>query len=106
MSVFDFFSKRQKALRGESPDVYHYNTIPDPLRVQVIHIWRETLGNEREYENGYCGTKHAYELIVEALCGEYGLSFFQGSEHLVTGTISKNCLTFCCKSRITKERSM
>ena len=78
MSVLDIFSKRQKALRGESPDVYHYNIIPDPLKVQVIHIWRETLGTERDYKNAYLGTKKGYELIVEVLCREYGLFVLPG----------------------------
>jgi hypothetical protein len=46
MGIIDLFSKRQKKLRGEVPDVYTYDRILQPLRVQVIHIWRETLGDE------------------------------------------------------------
>jgi len=75
--IFDLFSKRQKELRGEVPDVYVYDTIPRPLRVQVIHIWRDTLGNELQYhrENvqGHHEALNAYRFIVEALCREYGL---------------------------------
>lgn len=44
MSVFEIFSKRQKRERGEVPDVYQYEDIPQPLRVQVVHILRDALG--------------------------------------------------------------
>ena len=38
MPITDIFSKRQKRIRGEVPDVYQYETIPRELRAQVIHI--------------------------------------------------------------------
>ena len=43
MGIFDLFSKRQKRLRGEAPDVYTYDEIPEPLRVQIVHIFRDIL---------------------------------------------------------------
>jgi hypothetical protein len=73
MAIFDIFSKRQKALRGELPDVYRYDKIPDPLKVQIIHIWRDALGDEQAYQNEYLGAKGMYQFIVETLCREYGL---------------------------------
>ena len=42
MSIFELFSKRQKKLRGEVSDVYQYENIPNQLRVQVIHIVKDT----------------------------------------------------------------
>jgi hypothetical protein len=72
MGIFDLFSKRQKRLRGEVSDVYTYDTIPQPLRVQVVHIWQDTLGNPHEYHERYFGTHNTYKLIVETLCREYG----------------------------------
>lgn len=38
MPITDIFSKRQKRMRGDVPDVYQYETIPRELRVQVAHI--------------------------------------------------------------------
>ncbi len=73
MAVFDIFSKRQKKLRGDLPDVYQYEKIPMPLRVQIVHIWRDTLGDEREYHESYLGTKQGYTFIVDTLCREYGV---------------------------------
>lgn len=71
MSIFDLFSKRQKKKRGEVPDLYTYTILPDALRVQIVHIWFDTLGGQDEYFLGQA--KSAYKEIVDALCREYGL---------------------------------
>jgi hypothetical protein len=73
LTVFDLFSKRQKRLRGDVPDVYVYDKIPQALRVQVVHIWRDALGNTDEYRQGYNGVYEGYKLIVDTLCREYGV---------------------------------
>lgn len=73
MAIFPLYSKRQKQLRGEVPDVYVYDTIPNPFRVQIVHIWRDVLGDESQYHDGYLGTFSAYEFIVQTLCREYGV---------------------------------
>jgi len=78
VSVFEIFSKRQKKVRGDVPDVYTYDKIPDPLKVQIIHIWRDTIGNEGDYRNEYVSTQAAYRFIVETLCREYGLFVLPG----------------------------
>ena len=72
MSISDLFSKRQKALRGEVPDVYSYDTIPQALKVQVVHIWNDTLGGENEYSLAD-ETQGAYQFVVDILCREYGV---------------------------------
>lgn len=73
MAIFDLFSKRQKKLRGEVPDVYTYDTIPNPLRVQIVHLWTDALGNPNEYYETYFKVGHAYRFLVETLCREYGV---------------------------------
>jgi hypothetical protein len=80
MGIFDIFSKRQRALRGEVPDVYTYDSIPTALKVQVIHIWRDTLGDEGSYKDRYLGVQNAYRFIVETLCREYGLFVLPGEK--------------------------
>lgn len=52
MAIFDLFSKRQKRIRGDVPDVYSYDDLPGPLRVQIVHIWTDTLGNGEQYCEG------------------------------------------------------
>ncbi|MFA5214927.1 STM4504/CBY_0614 family protein [Sulfuricurvum sp.] len=76
MAIFNLFSKRQKALRGEVPDVYKYDDLSNTLRVQIVHIWTDTLGNSHDYYNTYRhaeSVKSAYKFIVDTLCREYGL---------------------------------
>ena len=77
MQIVDIFSKRQKRLRGDVPDVYQYDEISRKLRVQVVHIWEDTLG--RPYYNDFGdlrypdGTYQIFEFIHKALCCEYGI---------------------------------
>src|SRR5258708_40102888 len=68
MATFPLYSKRQKQLRGEVPDVYVYDTFPNPFRVQVVHIWQDTLGNLDQYHDLYCQVSSTYEFIVQTLC--------------------------------------
>ena len=70
MSIIDLFSKRQKRLRGDVPDVYVYETIPEALRVQIVHIWKDAFGDNEGYQPG---ARNAYKFIHDALCREYGL---------------------------------
>jgi len=69
MAIFELFSKRQKKQRGEMPDVYVYEEIPQSLRVQIIHIIRDTFGEDKYSDS----SSSAYEFIHKALCKEYGV---------------------------------
>jgi len=68
MGIFDLFSKRQRRARGDVPDVYRYDDLPRPLRVQIIHVVNDALG-EGEYREAW----EAYEAIKNALCRERGV---------------------------------
>ena len=72
MAIFDLFSKRQAKVRGDLPDVFQYEEMRQELRVQIVHILRESLGNESEALHGG-QVAEAYEYIVESLCREYGV---------------------------------
>jgi len=76
MALFDLFSKRQKKLRGEVPDVYIYEDIPETLRVQIVHIIQDTIGQDKYSEKN---ARSLYKLIHKALCKEYG--FFTLKQH-------------------------
>lgn len=71
MPIHDIFSKRQKALRGEVPDVYIYDSLPRQLRVQIVYIMRDALGHEIYYKKHYL-VKGFYDEIVKILCREHG----------------------------------
>jgi len=78
MGVLDIYSKRQRKLR-DAPDVYTYDELPQALKVQVVHIWLETLGNATQYQNPSYWTRRAYQMVVEALCREYGTFILPGT---------------------------
>ena len=76
MPIFDLFSKRQKKLRGETPDVYVYDELPNPLRVQIVHIWENIFrdqGRPRIIRVSSTEIREAYEFIVNILYREYGV---------------------------------
>lgn len=64
MAIVDLFSKRQKRARGEMPDVYAYDDLPQPLRVQIVYIMRDLFPH-----HGY----GLYTSVKDMLCREYGL---------------------------------
>jgi hypothetical protein len=78
MTITNLFSKRQKKLRTEVPDVYRYDEIPQPLRVQVVHILRDLFGFPRNYDMNGC--RKTFEEINALLCREYGV--FRLSQNL------------------------
>ena len=77
--IFDLFSKRQKKLKGDVPDVYTYDNVPNALRVQIVHIWYDVIGNSDNYFSYRENVKSAYKFIVDTLCREYG--FFHLPSH-------------------------
>lgn len=46
MGILDIFSKRQRRLRGELPDIYAYDHLPEELRVQIVQIVRDGVGTQ------------------------------------------------------------
>jgi len=78
LAITELFSTRQKKLRGEVSDVYQYDVIGTRLKTQIIHIVRDTLGEEYYYNTvGAKGCNEPsygfYEYIHKTLCREYGL---------------------------------
>ena len=70
MGVFNLFSKRQRQARGEMPDVYVYDELPQALRVQIVHIIQDAFGVD---QYGTHNAAKAYEFVKQTLCREYGL---------------------------------
>ncbi len=86
MPIFDIYSKRQKKLRGDVPDVFIYDDIPNSLRVQIVHILRDAIGNDEEYRridmysHTYKTVRDTYESIVKLLCREYGVFYLSSDK--------------------------
>ena len=69
MAVHDLFSKRQKRLRGEYPEVYQYDELSLPFRTQVVYILQDVLG--RSYSDR--DTDEWFRRIHKILATEYGV---------------------------------
>jgi hypothetical protein len=69
VGIFNLFSKRQKQLRGEIPDVYVYDDVPESLRVQLVQMIEDGIGHEDRYNDL---PKQLYHSIHKTLCREYG----------------------------------
>jgi hypothetical protein len=69
MAIFDLFSKRQKRLRGEFPDVYQYEEIPLGFRNQIVHIIQDTVSTD---VHGSYEAYKVYKHIHHVLSKEYG----------------------------------
>src|ERR1700735_4816511 len=71
MVIVNLYSKRQKVLRKEAPDVYEYDQIPKALRVQIVHILRDLFGYREPHD--ITGCLKSFAAIKDTLCREYGV---------------------------------
>ena len=79
MAIFDIYSKRQKKINGDVPDVYIYDLIPTALRTQIVHIWHDTLGDQNQYVS-MSTVRDVYTEIVNILRREYGVFSLKGPD--------------------------
>ncbi|RLP21984.1 hypothetical protein [Mesorhizobium sp. YM1C-6-2] len=67
MPVYETFAKRQKREKGEQPDVFVYDTMPTPLRVQIVQIFDETLGDQDAFDDHYGHGPKVRRLYISAI---------------------------------------
>ncbi|HWG40968.1 MAG TPA: hypothetical protein VN658_10500 [Candidatus Acidoferrales bacterium] len=70
MVRFNIFSQREKRLSGQKPDVYEYDTIPPNVRVQIVHILKDVIGDMGGY---FSKAGSVYQRTHDALAREYGV---------------------------------
>src|SRR5207248_864292 len=39
MALFDLFSRKRREAEGDNPDVFRYDDIPHPLRIQLLYAF-------------------------------------------------------------------
>ena len=76
MPVLDLYSYRKKVAEGETPDIFIYDELPESLRNQIIHIWREAIGgyfvsSEFHFEEVYQNNE-GWAFIHDQLSKELG----------------------------------
>lgn len=77
LTIFNLFSKRQKEIRGELPDIFTYDNLPDKLRAQIVHIIRDAIGTDHGYDVEHASS--CYKFVNDALCREKGV--FELTKH-------------------------
>lgn len=73
MAIINLFSKRQKKIRGEISDVFSYDKLPQALRVQIVHIIKDAIGEDMGF--GYRASNQVdqiYKFLHSSLAREYG----------------------------------
>lgn len=74
MTIDDLFFKRMKRERGEYPDVYQYDNLPQTLKVQLVHLWNDYLGNvHNQYRTIPTFINNLCKECCKILCKELGV---------------------------------
>jgi hypothetical protein len=78
MPIVDLYSSR-RAKDQETNDVWHYDVIPDKLRVQVAHIVTGAMGPPDSNVKGY-GSRALYNFIRDSVAHEHGRDALAGKK--------------------------
>jgi hypothetical protein len=100
MGIFDTFSKRQKRLQtAGQQDIYQYDTLPAPFRVQVVHIWKTAIGRyyrPQGYSTGDPSPSNTFwQFIHDTLARELGIVVLAGDW---TNDPSDRCVQYLGKA--------
>jgi AbiJ N-terminal domain 4 len=88
MGIFDTFTKRlRKKERAGQPDIYVYDDLPTPLRVQMLHVFHDSIGSGDDPRFGNC-----WEVIDKTISKERGV-FRLNTESRPVGRVSHAVLT-------------
>ncbi|MBZ5659060.1 MAG: hypothetical protein LAO08_01525 [Acidobacteriia bacterium] len=80
MAIFETFSKRQKRLeRAGQQDVYQYDSLPRPFRVQVVHILDTAIGIYYSSSGYLTPASKFWDAMFATMCRERGV-FCLGDE--------------------------
>ena len=101
MSIKNIFSKRQKLQRKDLPDILEYDTIPQNLRVQIVHILRDCIGEVRISQYEFNLAAEIYKSIFDILCREYGRFLLVKEEY--DDNVEKQVLNFILQSTNVEE---
>jgi hypothetical protein len=72
MALPDLFSRRMRAATGAA-DVYQYDDVPRKVRVQIVHVLRETIGSYFGNEYTNVDTKGTWDYIWKTTIKELGV---------------------------------
>ncbi|MDQ2843779.1 MAG: hypothetical protein M3Y72_22610, partial [Acidobacteriota bacterium] len=70
--MFETYAERQKKLKGETPEVFTYDSISVVLRRQIVRIWTDAIG-EPDSNGAYTVAYEFYRKMHKALAAEFGM---------------------------------
>lgn len=71
MALLNLFSRRKRQAQGVVTEVYTYDTIPNKVRVQIVHVFKEAIGG---YYDGYeSPAKSVWDECVRVIRQEKGV---------------------------------
>jgi hypothetical protein len=70
MPIINLFSRRLKNKDKQIADVYQYETLPEKLKVQIVHIVRDSIGTDVSYNDL---PSSVFTSIYSAICRELGV---------------------------------
>ncbi|MBF4490285.1 STM4504/CBY_0614 family protein [Psychrobacter sp. N25K4-3-2] len=90
MAIVDLFHIRQKRIRGEYPDVYQYEELSDTLKVQIVHMWKETMGEDHSGGEWHTSSdnRRYLEACYNILCKELGVFELNKDDTYLGSTVS------------------
>lgn len=76
MPILDIFSRRKKQAAQSAPDPYQYDDLPEPVRIQIVHIWNTAIGPYHVFTGDEWSTptnnNDSWDYIRDGLCREKG----------------------------------
>ncbi len=100
MRIYNLFSKRQKKLRGENSDILTYDKLPQSLKIQIILILRDCIGEDGKSYTGKSASK-IYQSIFDILCREYGKFSLVETKH--NDSPQRQIFDFILQTKSTEE---
>jgi hypothetical protein len=93
VGIYETFSKRlKKRERAGQVDVYQYDELPGPLRIQIIHIWGDAIGPSGRGDFAQSGAIKAWDAIHNTLARELGVFALTDAYHTPSEIRCKNFL--------------
>lgn len=71
MGIAKLYSKQRKALKGQTPEVYRHDHLPEPLRVQIVQIWDDAIGGDTQFS--IPPEEQVFKDVHQVLCREFGM---------------------------------
>lgn len=78
--LIETFSQRQARARGDSHDVFVYDSMPQKLRIQIVQIFMDQLGDKREFAEQRA-VRGLYMQIFKIICREQGTFRLAGNKY-------------------------